>query len=302
MEKRSPPLGAFFQSGAWLSIKRLSTIFLKFTPSFFYPRLLILTRIEQKSSSPLREFLPHYALQLQPFPLNSTRVFLLEAMNQTERIASLLATGIPHTSVATIVGISPGRVSQLLKEESFQTLLAEKQTEAAEKDTEETNLSAKYLEAEHILLKQVIEMAPVSELRDVTAALRVVAERQEKAKTRTTPILQQSPVYNTIVQLGLPAHAVPELSFGQNREVTAIENRNLAPLGSAGVLGLFNSMRAHTNKQEGDKYEPARTLEEATGSPPEALPSKESIAVGKLISGATKFLDSLHPAPYAGSF
>lgn len=227
-------------------------------------------------------------------------------MNQTERIASLLATGIPHTSVATIVGISPGRVSQLLKEESFQTLLAEKQTEVAEKDTEETNLSAKYLEAEHILLKQVIEMAPVSELRDVTAALRVVAERQEKAKTRTTPILQQSPVYNTIVQLGLPAHAVPELSFGQNREVTAIENRNLAPLGSAGVLGLFNAMRANNAnpaKLEGEpSHVTTRTLEETTGSPPETLPSKESVAVGKLISGATKFLDSLHPAPYAGSF
>lgn len=227
-------------------------------------------------------------------------------MNQTERIASLLATGIPHTSVATIVGISPGRVSQLLKEESFQTLLAEKQTEAAEKDTEETNLSAKYLEAEHILLKQVIEMAPVSELRDVTAALRVVAERQEKAKTRTTPILQQSPVYNTIVQLGLPAHAVPELSFGQNREVTAIENRNLAPLGSAGVLGLFNAMRANSaNSGKEPSHEPTRTLEEATGSSQEALPSassREAIAIGKLVSGATKFLDSLHPAPYAEGF
>lgn len=230
-------------------------------------------------------------------------------MNQTERIASLLATGIPHTSVATIVGISPGRVSQLLKEESFQTLLAEKQTEAAEKDTEETNLSAKYLEAEHILLKQVIEMAPVSELRDVTAALRVVAERQEKAKTRTTPILQQSPVYNTIVQLGLPAHAVPELSFGQNREVTAIENRNLAPLGSAGVLGLFQKMssnHADAIRPEGEhSHVPARTLEEAAGSSSQAISSagsREAIAIGKLVSGATKFLDSPHPAPLAGNF
>ena len=227
-------------------------------------------------------------------------------MNQTERIASLLATGIPHTTVATIVGISPGRVSQLLQQEDFKTLLAEKQAETAEKDTEETNLSAKYLEAEHILLKQVIEMAPVSELRDVTAALRVVAERQEKAKTRTTPILQQSPVYNTIVQLGLPAHAVPELSFGQNREVTAIENRNLAPLGSAGVLGLFQKMSSNNaNAGKEPSHVTARTLEETAGSPPASIPlseNRESIAVGKLINGATKFLDSLHPAPYAPNF
>lgn len=222
---------------------------------------------------------------------------------QVERIATLLASGLPHTSVATIVGVSPARISQLLKEEDFQLILANKQSESKEKDQEELNLSAKYLEAEHTLLKQVVEMAPVSELRDITAALRVVAERQEKAKSRMNPIVAQQPVYNTIVQLALPQHAVPEMSFAANREVIAIEDRNLAPLSSTGVIGLFKGMatprleRDSSGKKEGDNDGPSRVLEGTERSSEETILPQNS-----LTEGARRFLDSLHPAPLASSY
>jgi hypothetical protein len=215
-----------------------------------------------------------------------------------ERIATLLASGLPHTSVATIVGLSPARISQLLQEEDFKLILAAKQAEAQKKDIEELSISAKYLEAEHILIKQVIEMAPISELRDVTAALRVVGERQEKAKNRMNPIVSQQAVYNTVVQLSLPAHATPELNFAANREVIAIENRNLAPLSSSGVLSLFKGL--DTPKQlteEGTNHESLPAPSSSTESHSEALSIKQTLA-----SAATKFLDSLHPAPFASTF
>ena len=225
-------------------------------------------------------------------------------MNQIERIATLLATGIPHASVATIVGVSPARISQITKEEGFQEILTAKQLEVQEKDIEEASLGAKYLEAEHVLLKQVIEMAPISELRDVTAALRVVAERQEKSKSRMNPVLQAAPVFNTLVQLSLPGHAVPELVFAQNREVIAIENRNLAPLSSSGVISLFKGLENNPEQAKepailpsGESHEPTTSLAETERSSSEALPSNQG-----LLAGAKKFLDSLHPAPFAGSF
>jgi hypothetical protein len=213
---------------------------------------------------------------------------------QTERIATLLAAGLPHTSVATIVGISPARVSQLLREPEFELLLTAKKAETEKKDQEELSLGAKYLEAEHILLKQVVEMAPVSELRDVTAALRVVAERQEKAKSRMNPIVQSSPVYNTIVQLSLPAHATPELAYAQNREVIAIENRNLAPLSSSGVLNLFKGLNKPVEISEGEGNEPQPSLESPEGSSSQAVPAYEGLK-----DSAKRFLDSLHPAPFS---
>lgn len=220
---------------------------------------------------------------------------------QTARIAALLASGLPHTSVATIVGISPARISQLLQTDDFKLILAEKQAESSKKDQEEVSLSAKYLEAEHILLKQVVEMAPVSELRDVTAALRVVAERQEKAKSRMNPIVSQQAVYNTIVQLSLPAHATPELSYAHNREVIAIENRNLAPLSSSGVLNLFKGLDSDSKQpaiqqlpEGGTNNVPRGSLEDPAEGSIQVVSSYEGLA-----DSAKRFLDSLHPAPFA---
>lgn len=257
-------------------------------------------------------------------------------MSQHERIATLLASGLPAASVSSIVGISPARISQLQKESAFLELLAAKQAESLAKDQEELSLSAKYLEAEHVLLKQVVEMAPVSELRDVTAALRVVAERQEKAKSRMNPVVQGQVTLNQTVQLLLPSHATPELQFSAQREVIAIENRNLAPLPSAGVLSLFKQLNTDKPAQlldKGDNHDPIRSLTEAEGSsqetlPAAALPSVEArtesqpslllsipsipltptsapapaSASSQLAAGARRFLDSLHPAPFAESF
>jgi hypothetical protein len=228
-----------------------------------------------------------------------------KAMNQRERIASLLSQGLPATSVATIVGLSPARISQIQKEPEFELLLASARAEIEEKDTEETALGAKYLEAEHFLLKQVMELAPVAELRDVTAALRVVSERQEKAKNRISPVHQGSLTLNNIVQLQIPQHATPELHFSAQKEVIAIENRNLAPLSSTGVLSLFAQL---PKPNAGDIHESLSDTPEAERSSPEALPApadtsaKPLISSAKLADGARKFLDSLHPAPFAGSF
>ena len=81
-----------------------------------------------------------------------------------ERITTLLASGLKPSNVASIVGCSPARISQLSADPHFQNLLAAKVAEAEESDVEEKTITAKYIAAEHILLNQIIDMAPVSEL------------------------------------------------------------------------------------------------------------------------------------------
>ena len=220
---------------------------------------------------------------------------------QTERIATLLASGLPASSVATIVGLSPARIAQLQKEPEFALVLEAKRIEVKDKDQEELSISAKYLEAEHVLIKQVIEMAPVSELRDVVGALRVVAERQEKAKSRVNPIVQSSPVYNTLVQLQLPAHAVPRptVNFTSTKEVIAIENRNLAPLSSKGVVSLFKDLDTAQNRDKGNGNESSTSPSEAKGSSQAAVPPAPNPS---LVDGAKRFLSSLvSPKPVEGT-
>ena len=171
-----------------------------------------------------------------------------------DRITTLLASGLKPSNVASIVGCSPARISQLSAEPHFQDLLSAKIAEAEESDVEEKTITAKYIAAEHILLNQIIDMAPVSELRDVTAALRVVAERQEKAKTRLNPV-QGTTIINQTVQIAVPSHTLPEISLTKDLEVVSVNTLNLAPLTSEGVTNLFKNLKADKEAIEMQKIE-----------------------------------------------
>lgn len=196
-----------------------------------------------------------------------------------ERITTLLASGLKPSNVASIVGCSPARISQLSADPHFQDLLAAKVAEAEESDVEEKTITAKYIAAEHILLNQIIDMAPVSELRDVTAALRVVAERQEKAKTRLNPV-QGTTIINQTVQIAVPSHTLPEISLTKELEVISVNTLNLAPLTSEGVTNLFKNLKAdkeaiEMQKIEENANEQGRILREAEETFGEAV--QESI-------------------------
>ena len=204
-----------------------------------------------------------------------------------ERIATLLASGLKPSHVASIVGLTPARITQLAKDDTeFQNILALKTAEADKEDIEETALSNKYHAVEHQLLDQVLQMAPVSELRDVTAALRVVAERQEKMKIRQNPIPTQNAVVNQIIQIAIPQHAfeVPNVTLSKEREITSVDGRNLAPLSSDAVTNLFNTLR------NGGKNEPARI----------PAPAEEITGKTSTIQEIRKALDVFEPIPLYG--
>ena len=191
-----------------------------------------------------------------------------------DRVSTLLASGLQPSQVATIVGVSPARISQLMKDESFALSLEAKIAEQQKEDIEEASISAKYSAAEHLLLNNIMEVAPTADLRDMVGALRVVAERQEKMKTRTTvqaPVLHQQ---LTVVSVSLPAHALaaPKVSFNSSREVTAIEGRPLAPMSSTAVTNMFQAL---ANKREGDSHEPIPSNSSTKESPAQALPLGE---------------------------
>lgn len=209
------------------------------------------------------------------------------------RVADLLASGLKPSQVATIIGVTPARISQLLLEPDFKLLLTSKTIEMEKKDVEEVSLSAKYSAAEHALVNQVMEMAPTSELRDVTAALRVVGERQERMKTRITPIKSGDIINNTIIALSLPSHALlmPAMEITKQGEVISIGDRTLAPLSSTAVTGLFAQMRNNSNsnnnnnetdEKEGVRYEHSPNTESSEALASKAVPSDTAIEVGFL--------------------
>lgn len=206
-----------------------------------------------------------------------------------DRIATLLASNLKPSQVASIVGLSPARISQLLQQEEFKTLVASKQAMSLQDADEEEAVTTKYSAVEHLLLNQMMDLIPISEMKDVTQALRVVAERQEKAKTRIAPIYQGNIVNNqAIIQLSLPNHAIPEILMSSTKEVIAIGALELAPLSSAGVTSLFASLATQDSKKENYHVQDS-TSTQASGSLKEALPFGQAEDLSCVAENANEF-------------
>lgn len=167
-------------------------------------------------------------------------------MNKT-RVAALIATGLKDIQVASIIGCSPARISQLRTESDFQLLLTEAEVDNSKKDIEQVALSAKYLNAEHALVDQIMAMAATAEMSEAVSALRVISQRQIENRKVSQPVPQQGGNTTNVTFLQLPTHIVgqlqmPNIEITPGQEVISVGGRNLAPLSSSAVTNLFKRM------------------------------------------------------------
>lgn len=168
-----------------------------------------------------------------------------------DRILSYLSSGIKPAQVATIVGCSPGYISQLLKEESFITELNDLVLQKPE-DAEEKDLDNKYISLEHNILKQVENAIIGAELPALTRALEVVAKRQDLRMQRKNPAQQSNPLgtsHFSFITVSLPNHALPPpvILLNEQKEILAINSKSLAPMSSDSVKGLFETIKQTKN-------------------------------------------------------
>src|SRR5690606_1319001 len=157
-------------------------------------------------------------------------------MSKKARIASYLSQGLKPSQVAAIVGVTPAYISQLLSsakaepEGEFAVLLASSNEKADKEVDEDKALTTKYLAVEHKLLQQMEDTLGFAELPAVTAALRVVAERQEKRLSRLQAPSTSGGAVQNIIQITIPSHAIPEHVLNGQKEVVKIGSQNLSPL------------------------------------------------------------------------
>ena len=171
------------------------------------------------------------------------------------RVAILLSSGIDATKVATIVGCTPSRISQMKAEDpEFQLMLEEYTANAEKADAEEVAMDAEYLTSEHLLIKKVQELVPLCDMKEAIMALKVVSER--KVNT-TAPVNTGQVVTNNHITLNLPSHIVaehaPVIDITASKEIVAIDDVNLSPLPSLEVTKLFKEM-SHTIGEENESH------------------------------------------------
>lgn len=162
-----------------------------------------------------------------------------------DKILKYLAAGLKPAQVATLVGCAPGYISQLLAEDDFKARLAAAIADSPA--TEYDNMGTRYQGLEADLINAMRDAMPQSELPAITRALEVVAGIQDKRYQRANPVAQQAAINVNVVQLSLPAHAIPKaqsIQLSEQSEIVAIDGVPLAPLSSGGVRDLFSRIQA----------------------------------------------------------
>lgn len=158
-----------------------------------------------------------------------------------DRIKAYLANGLKPSEIATILGVSPAYISQLLKDPDFKASVEAAMLDNAAPADE--RLDVKYESLEHTILSQMQSQVVGAELPHLTRALEAVTKARElksKAKNPATPttLVQQ------VVNISVPAHVlqVPQLQLNEKSEVIAIDDRPMASMTSDGVKNLFKSI------------------------------------------------------------
>lgn len=161
-----------------------------------------------------------------------------------EKILTYLANGLTASQISTLVGCSPGYISQLLKGEDFKARL--KAMILDNPATVDDKLEDKYTAVEHALINAVHEAIPGSELPAISRALETVAKIRHDRYVRKNPALAQPLMNVNVVQLTLPSHvlkAAPVIHMNEKSEILAIDNEPMAPLSSDGVKNLFEALK-----------------------------------------------------------
>lgn len=168
-----------------------------------------------------------------------------------ERIKAYLADGLKPADVATILGCSPGYVSQLMKDENFKAEV-EAALLANSKPQDEV-LESRYHSLEHNIVKRMNEELAGAEIGDLTKALDSVTRANDARYKRKHPALQQPGVNVTqVAHIYLPQHVMPApvMTLNEKSEVVAIDNKPLAPMSASGVKNLFAQMTLRNSVNE----------------------------------------------------
>jgi hypothetical protein len=162
---------------------------------------------------------------------------------QNERILNLLASGSNYTQVMSITGASAAYLKVLVEDEEFKTALEEAKAKHIVEANEEATINNKYLAMEHDILRNINTAMASAELRDLSNLLRVVNERSDKLALRKVAAENKTEKVVNQVILMMPTHTMPEYSVSGTKEIVAIGDRVLSPMGANNVKSLFQHMK-----------------------------------------------------------
>jgi len=166
----------------------------------------------------------------------------------TGKAVHYLSLGLPPSQVASIVGVSPGRISQLLADPEIKKQIAIKELENSEKSTEEERIDAKILSVKNTILDGIMASSHEATFMELARAYEMIS-RAESLKKNPLPLAGTNLFAGMTVQISIPQRVLEhEIHVTGEKEVIAIGNKTLAPLPSAQVTELFKRMKGEQDE------------------------------------------------------
>ena len=166
----------------------------------------------------------------------------------TGKAVHYLSLGLSPSQVASIVGVSPGRISQLLADPAIKEQIAIKELENSEKSTEEARIDAKLLSVKNTLLDGMMTSSHEATFMELARAYEMIS-RAESLKKNPLPLAGTNLFAGMTVQISIPQRVLEhEIHVTGEKEVIAIGDKTLAPLPSAQVTELFKRMKGEQDE------------------------------------------------------
>lgn len=173
--------------------------------------------------------------------------------SKIDRIASLLVSGLAPSQIADIVAVSPSYISNLKADPDFQlhlqSLAEERLTDETEVD-EDSIYKDKLAAAEHKIVSHILERLPYMADNHAILALSTVGNRRDAMQKANLmsgigSALKQNGGTVRMVEVTIPAAAVPDIVLGKNNEVISIGGRAIAPMPTSALQRMIDSEVNH---------------------------------------------------------
>jgi hypothetical protein len=147
-----------------------------------------------------------------------------------ERAIKLLGSGVNPEQVATAIGVTPSRISQLLADQDFATAVAELRFASLQRHNE---TDAAYDSLEDALIEKLADVLPLMvRPAEILKAIQVVNGAKRRGQSAPEQITHQ----NTVVNLIMPTQIIQKFSMNSNNQITNVGSQTLETIQSGTLL------------------------------------------------------------------
>lgn len=180
------------------------------------------------------------------------------ATSTEERAIRLLGSGVNPAQAAAALGLTEGRISQLLSDPIFASKIAELRFQNLQSHNER---DSKYDSIEDKLLDSLEDLLPLMiRPQEILRAISVINNAKRRGVSAPDSVIQQQ----TIVNLSMPTQIIQKFTTNINNQVIKAGERDLVTIQSSTLMDKIKNSKPTDASNESNESERIRAIEHNT--------------------------------------